>query len=150
MRISEIMSRKVTSCAPEASIQDAARLMENGDCGAIPVVEVDSGKVVGILTDRDIACRAVAHGRNPQGTKVRDCMSNVPVTVKADMELELCCQIMEKEQVRRVPVVDETGKVCGIVSQADIAQKAPEHEVAEVVRDISRPSGRGIWAHTVP
>lgn len=137
------MSRTVTSCTPEFPLQEAARLMAEHDCGAIPVTQNSTGKLVGLVTDRDIACRAVAHGRHPQQTPVRACMSTATATVQPDLDVETCGQIMEKQQVRRVPVVDQTGKCCGIVAQADIAQRAPEHEVAEVVRDISRPSQRG-------
>ena len=143
MQVREIMSPNVTSCAPESTLQEAARLMEEQDCGAIPVAEKGTGKLVGIVTDRDIACRAVAQGRNPQQTLVRECMSPTVATAQPDMNVEMCCQIMEKEQVRRVPVVDASGKCCGIVAQADLARRASEHEVAAVVRDISRPSRRG-------
>ena len=143
MQVREIMSQNVTSCTPESTLEEAARLMEEHDCGAIPVVEEGTEKLMGIVTDRDIVCRAVAQGRNPAETQVQECMSEAPATVLPDTDVEICCEIMEKEQVRRVPVVDLAGKCCGIVAQADIARRAPEHEVAEVVRDISQPSRRG-------
>jgi CBS domain-containing protein len=124
--------------------------MEEQDCGSLPVVDARTGKLVGIVTDRDIVCRAVARGKDPRTTHARECMSDALATVRPDSELEECCQLMESEQVRRVPVVDHAGKCCGIVAQADIARRAPENKSAEVLKTVSQPSSHGSWAHTLP
>jgi len=142
MKVREIMTREPVFCAPETKIQDVARMMVEQDCGGIPVVESSRSKqLVGVVTDRDIAVRVVAQGRDPSRTTARDCMSNPVVTVTAETEVESCCDVLEQHQLRRVPVVDERGEICGIVAQADIATFAPERKTAEVVRSISQPAG---------
>ena len=139
MHVREIMTKEPATCTPDMKLQDVARMMVEQDCGEIPVVE--SSKPVGVVTDRDITTRAVARGRNPLEMTARDCMSTPVVTVTPEMEIESCCQILEQHQVRRVPVVDDRGRICGMVSQADIAKHAPERETGEVVRSISQPAG---------
>ena len=141
MQVREIMTENPTCCSPEASIQEAARLMAEHDCGEIPVVD-QGRKPVGVVTDRDIACRAVAQGKDPRATKVQDVMSSPVVTVNPETDVQDCCKTLEQNQVRRVPVVDQSGGCCGMVSQADIARNAPERETAEVVKDVSQPTGR--------
>jgi len=136
MKVSEVMSKNVSTCEPSAALTDAAKMMLDEDCGAIPVV--GEGKVIGIITDRDIVVRAVAKGKNPSDLKVSDCMSKSVSTVKADADLNECTDIMEREQVRRIPVVDKGGKVIGIVAQADVARKATAKETAELVKDVSK------------
>jgi len=112
-------------------------MIEN-DCGAIPVIDFEeTKKLVGILTDRDITCRAVAKGKSPYEFTANDCMTRTVATVTPEMTIEECCRVMEEYHVRRVPVVDDYGSCCGIVSQADIAKSAPVLETAEVVREIS-------------
>jgi CBS domain-containing protein len=95
---------------------------------------------IGVVTDRDIVCRAIALGKNPLALTVADCMSNPVITVSEDATLEKCCRLFEEHLVRRMPVVDAGGRCCGIISQADVAQYAPEEQTADVVREISRPS----------
>lgn len=142
MQIREIMTREPACCSPEARIQDVARMMVQHDCGEIPVVESDRSKrPIGVVTDRDIAIRVVAEGRDPSRITARDCMSSPVFTVTPDTELESACQVLEQHQVRRVPVVDERGEICGVLSQADIANFASERDTAEVVRSISQPQG---------
>jgi len=116
--------------------------MCDNDCGEIPVVD-ENERPMGVITDRDIACRVVAEGRDPSRTRVREVMSTPVVTARPQMAVEDVCRLMEENQVRRVPVVDDEGVCCGIVAQADIALNAPEHETAEVVRDISQPTSAG-------
>jgi CBS domain-containing protein len=142
MQVREFMTAEPACCTPDMKLQDVARMMVEQDCGEIPVVESSSSKKpVGVVTDRDITTRTVARGRNPLEMTARDCMSTPVVTVTPEMEIESCCQILEQHQVRRVPVVDDRGRICGMVSQADIAKNAPERETAEVVRSISQPAG---------
>jgi len=138
MQVRDIMTSDPECCTPDTPLQEAARLMVDCNCGAIPVVsDTVSHRLVGIITDRDITCRAVAKGLNPLQMKVADCMTTSVATVAPEASLEECCNIMEQHSVRRVPVVDASGRCVGIVAQADIAANAPEEETAEVVREIS-------------
>ncbi len=142
MKVKDVMTEDPACCVPDSSIQEAARMMKDCDCGEIPVCEsAQSKRIVGVVTDRDIACRAVAESKDPKATKVREVMSSPVITVSPETELDECCRIMEQNQVRRLPVVDRSGRCCGIIAQADIARSAPEHETAEVVRDVSRRTG---------
>lgn len=148
MQVREIMSDDLVCCTAETSLGDVVRLMADHDCGEIPVVGPgDSRKPIGVVTDRDITCRTVAQGRNPLELTAKDCMSSPVVTITADAPIEDCCRTMEQRQVRRVPVVDDRGECCGIVSQADIARVASEkvagHVVKEVSRETSAPSRVG-------
>src|SRR4030095_10384133 len=110
MQVREIMSDHVVCCGPDTSLREVARLMAEHDCGQIPIVGPgDSRKPVGVVTDRDIACRVVAEGRNPLDLAAKDCMSSPVVTVTADAALEDCCRTMEQGQHRRGRVRDERG-----------------------------------------
>jgi CBS domain-containing protein len=134
------MSTNPKSCSPEASIQEAAQMMDECNCGAIPVVESGSvRKAVGVITDRDIACRAVARGQGPDA-KVRDCMSSPLATIGQDDSVEDCCNEMERSKVRRLLVLDEEGELCGVVSQADVALHLSKNKIAEVVKEVSQPT----------
>lgn len=141
MQVQEIMTADPACCPPRTTLQDAARLMSDCDCGEIPVVD-ERCRPIGVVTDRDIACRAVAQGLDPKRTPVSEVMSSPVVTARRDTSLEECCARMEENQIRRIPVVDENGICCGMVSQADIARSAPVHEIAEVIREVSRPNGQ--------
>jgi CBS domain-containing protein len=137
----DIMSANPACCTPEHNVQQAAELMVKHDCGEIPVVESDGNmKPIGVITDRDIACRVVATGKNPNQTRVRDAMSSPPMIVTPDASLDECCRIMEENQIRRVPVVDERGRCCGMISQADIARAARMKQTAAVLKQVSEPS----------
>jgi CBS domain-containing protein len=139
MRVRDIMSMNVACCSPETSLPEVARMMVDNDCGEIPVVNA-SRVPIGVVTDRDITCRAVAEGKNPLLMEAGDCMTAPCVTVTPDTSLEECCETLERNRIRRVPVVDETGACCGMVSQADIARNAPKTETADVVKKVSEPS----------
>jgi CBS domain-containing protein len=141
MHVKNVMTASPAYCTPETKLQEAARLMIRHDCGAIPVVESrETLRPVGIVTDRDIVCRAVAYDRNPVGMRAMDCMSSPVVVIRSDALVDDCCQLMEDKQVRRIVVVDENGECCGIVSMADIARNAPKQQAAKVLRDVSQPS----------
>jgi len=116
-------------------------MMVDCNCGEIPVVERgDSGRPIGVITDRDITCRTVARGLNPLDLTVEDCMSSPVITVRPDSSIEELCRILEQHQIRRAPVIDDAGCCCGIVSQADIARVAGRHLAGKVVQEVSRPS----------
>jgi CBS domain-containing protein len=138
MQVKEIMSDHLVCCTPDTPLADVARLMVEHDCGQIPVVGRDDRKPVGVVTDRDIACRAVAQGRNPLNMTAKDCMSSPVVSVSVSADVDECCQTMARQQLRRLPVIDEDGTCCGIVAQADIARVASEKVAGHVVREVSR------------
>lgn len=138
MQVHEIMTPKPACCSPDAAVENAAKLMAECDCGEIPVVDRE-GRPVGVVTDRDIACRGVAQGKRPQ-TSVGEVMSRPVITCSPDARIEQCLSLMEDKQIRRLPVVNGEGQVCGMISQADIARHASKDETAELVRDVSQPS----------
>lgn len=141
MQVRELMTQNPAYCTPDAPLKAVAQMMVDFDCGAIPVVERRaSTRVVGMVTDRDMVCRTVAQGKNPLTQSAQDIMSSPVVTVLPDASVEECCTVMERYQVRRIPVVDEQGNLRGIVSQADLARAAPQDVTAEVVREVSRPA----------
>jgi len=139
MKVSEIMTKNPACSTPETGLEEVAGLMVEHDCGEIPVVDsMRTMRPVGVVTDRDIVVRCVAEGRNPLEFEAGDVMSTPVVTVTPETTVEDVGNLMERHQLRRVPVVDEAGAVCGIVAQADIAHHATPREVAEVVREVSR------------
>lgn len=139
--VKEIMTSDPVCCTADTTIGDCARMMCENDVGELPVVESNENPVpVGVVTDRDIVCRSVAKGRNPIEMSVGDCMSTPAITMRDSASVDECCGLMEENQIRRVVVVDDAGRCCGIVSQADIALK-DEGKTAEVVREVSQPAG---------
>lgn len=149
MKAQDIMTPDPVCCSPDTKVEDVAKLMTEQDCGEIPVVDSERN-VVGVITDRDIACRVVAQGKDPKRTEARDVMSRPVVTATPETSVEDCCAMMEQNQIRRVPVVDQQGGCCGMVAQADIALRTGEHETAAVVRDVSRPTGAASHVSSPP
>jgi CBS domain-containing protein len=116
-------------------------MMVDCDCGEIPVVERESMKTpIGVVTDRDIVCRAVAEGKNPLTLSAGSVMTSPAVTAKESDDLDAIKSMMETHQIRRVPVVDRNGEICGIVSLADLARRDSRKEVGDVVREVSAPA----------
>lgn len=149
-RARDIMCQNPQCCTPDISIKEAAQMMERSDCGAIPVIEEgEKRKAVGVITDRDIAIRAIAKGKGPD-TTVRECMSSPLAVIGADSSVEECCDIMERSKVRRLMVVDSDGELCGIISQADIARHLSQSQTAEVVQEISEPTDDASLVKSVP
>lgn len=135
--VGELMTRNPTVCNPDTPLAEAARLMSETDCGALPVVsDEDDEEIVGILTDRDIVIRTLAEGLNPMELTAGDAMTAQTITIAEDASIEECCDLMESEQIRRIPVVDAQGRCVGILAQADLALEAPE-EAADLVREVS-------------
>jgi CBS domain-containing protein len=143
MRVREIMTQNPSCCTPEATVREAAQLMQASDCGCIPVVEeAGSNRLAGIITDRDIAVRVVAAGKGPD-TRVREVMSSEPTGCAEDDDVREVERVMVERQVRRVPVVDRSGSCIGIVAQADLARheaEIGEIEVSRVIERISEPA----------
>jgi CBS domain-containing protein len=114
----------------------AAKMMRDEDVGLAPIVEGD--RLIGTLTDRDIAIRVVAEGRDPESTKVREVASTDLVTIDPEQKLEEALSLMAQHQVRRLPVVEEDGRLVGVVAQADIARQSDDRKTGEVVERISQ------------
>lgn len=143
MKARELMSAQPACCTPDETVGEAARLMKEHDCGCIPVVEdKETDRLVGVVTDRDIACRCTAEGKGPD-TPVAEAMSRDPKCCSPDDDVDRVERIMAEAQVRRVPVVDQRGCCIGIIAQADLAlnQRAgSESEIGHMVERISEPA----------
>ena len=145
MKAQDIMARNPRCVTPRTTVQEAARLMKSEDVGALPVISDDSSrKLVGIITDRDITIRVVAEGRNIERSLVEDVMSKSSLaTAKTSDSVEDVMKVMGKEQVRRIPIVNENNEVVGVVSQADVVRKADSDVRSEhTIEKISEPGGR--------
>lgn len=136
-RVADVMTPGVETTTSSEALRDAARTMRKGDFGAMPVV--DDGRLVGILTDRDIVVRAVAEGLDPTSARVGEVASPRPVAVGPDQDLDEAMELMAEYRVRRLPVVDGE-RLVGVVSQADVALEANEKKTGSVVQEISEPS----------
>ncbi len=138
------MSEKVSSIGPGTNLKDAAKLLKEGDIGILPVVD-EKGCLIGLVTDRDIVVRAVAEGMDVVKTAVGDIMTTETYSASPDDFAFEAVRTMGDKQVRRVPIVDEGGRLVGIVSMADIAlEMEDEKEIAETLEEIS--SGEGFWS----
>jgi CBS domain-containing protein len=144
MKVRELMTKQPTTVEPDATLGRVATLMKQEDCGSIPVVE--GGRLVGIITDRDIVVRGIAAGADPKTERVAKVMSSNPVTVGPDDDVMDAERKMADRQIRRLPVV-EGGKLVGIIVTAQIARAGNERKVGETLKEISEPtSGRGSHA----
>lgn len=141
MKVQDIMTGEPRSLTPESTAQEAARLMKEMDTGVIPVVESSSSKkLVGVVTDRDIAVRLVAEGKAAD-SRVSEVMSSGRLATCAPTDdVDRVMETMSREQVRRIPIVDERGTLVGIVAQADIVRKADDKKAERTVEEISQPA----------
>lgn len=144
MKAQDIMTKNPRTVTPETRLMEAARLMKDEDVGIVPVVESGaSRRLVGVLTDRDITVRHVAEGHDSNQCPVSEAMSDRLVTARPDEDIEDVMETMGREQIRRIPIVDERGDLVGILAQADLAREAHDDDkVEETVEKISRPGGR--------
>ncbi len=139
-KVKEIMTKNPVYCLPDANLEFVARLMKDHDCGEIPIVDNEKNlSPIGVVTDRDICLRTIALGKNPLQLTVRDTMTSPAKIINLDSPITTCCEVMESNKIRRIPVVDHTGRICGMVSLADIANKLDEAITSEVVKNISKP-----------
>ncbi len=137
-RIRDIMTPDPATCTPDTSVQEVARMMVDFHCGCIPVVRSDDDDTpIGAVTDRDIVCRLVAQGRNPLDCDVKDCMTTPCVCVSADADVKEAQDLMGEKKIRRIAVVDDQGKCCGMVSMGDIVRALGD---VNVVREVSEPT----------
>jgi CBS domain-containing protein len=140
MKVKDIMTGEPRSLTPESTAREAAQLMKEMDAGVVPVVESSSSKkLVGVVTDRDLAIRVVADGRD-SSVRIADVMSAGKLSTCAPTdEVDRVMETMSREQVRRIPIVDERGSLVGIVAQADIVRTANDRKAEQTVEDISQP-----------
>jgi CBS domain-containing protein len=138
MSVQAIMTPNPVCCTTTTPLQEVAKLMLDNDCGQIPVVAGNgSNRPIGVVTDRDIVIRLVAQGIDAGKAPASDAMSTPCVTVTIDTSLRECCDLMESNQIRRVPVVDAKGELCGIVALADIALSGQDSSTVAVVKEVS-------------
>lgn len=141
MDVTSVMTPNPASCSPETSLREVARLMLQNDCGEIPVVD-PTQRLLGVITDRDIVIRVVAEGRDTNSVRVSEVMTTPVTSVTTDAGLAHVIEVMETRQIRRVPVIDQDGKLVGIVAQADIALTGKDKKTGSVVEEVSRPGSR--------
>ena len=144
MKIKEVMSPDPICCLPSDSAQQVARIMCERNIGSVPVVvDQQSRKLLGMITDRDLCCSVIAAGLDPKSTEIANFVSAQLVTCRDGENIDKCEKAMQQHQVRRIPIVDGEDRVIGIVSQADLALKDKPDRVSQTVKAISdnkRPS----------
>ena len=133
--IREVMPSNLCTIDADRPVAYAAKMMRDEDVGLAPIVEGD--RLIGALTDRDIAIRVVAEGKDPESTQVRDVASTDLVTVEPEQGLDEALRLMAQHQLRRIPVVED-GRLVGVVAQADVARQAEDHKTGELVEQISQ------------
>jgi CBS domain-containing protein len=134
--IRDVMTSNPCTIDAERSVAYAAKMMRDEDVGLAPIVKGD--KLIGLLTDRDIATRVVAEGRDPDHVQVGDVASEQLITVDPQQDLDEALRMMAKHQVRRLPVVEEDGRLVGVVAQADIAREGDDSQTGQLVEEISK------------
>jgi CBS domain-containing protein len=139
MKVSDVMTRDVHTVRPDQTVREAASFMLRADAGAIPVTEGD--RLIGMITDRDIAVRGIAEGHGPD-TPVRDLMTNDMICARADDDVQDAASKMSEAQVRRLPVIDDRENLCGIVSLADLSRETDSGTAAEALEGVSQPGGQ--------
>ena len=137
-KIAKVMTERPRAVTPQTSIREAARLMEQEDVGSLPVVE-EEARLVGIVTDRDVAVRVVGRGLDPDATVVGDVASADLVALTPEHDLDDALALMASEQVRRLPIVARENRLVGMLAQADVARTGKDKPTGEVVEAISKP-----------
>lgn len=142
MKVNQIMSIDPACCTREESAERAASIMRLLDVGCVPIIDDEqSNKLIGIVTDRDLCMNVVADGKDPKNITVEECMTDELICCRSDDEVEKVMTLMQKHQIRRIPVVDNEGHIEGIVATADIALNAEtsSEEIEETLKAISEP-----------
>jgi CBS domain-containing protein len=134
--IHDLMTENPCAIDADKPVAYAAKMMRDEDVGLAPIVE--GQQLVGTLTDRDITIRVVAEGKDAQTTTVREVATTRLVTIDPNQDLDEALRLMAKNQVRRLPVVEEDGRLAGVVAQADVARHASDQQTGEVVEEISK------------
>ena len=138
MKVKAVMTPNPVVAARSTYLSEVARKMLDNDVGEIPIVHGD--KPIGVVTDRDIVIRLVAHGQDPKQVRAEDCMTSPAITIDQDADLKDCAELMAREKVRRIPIVDAQGRLCGIVALADLERRTDTRSMkVEVFRHVSQP-----------
>ncbi len=139
MTCGEIMTRNVVCCVPEDTIEHAATLMKTEDVGPIPVIESHASKrLIGIVTDRDLVVKGIAEGRDARSTRIKEVMTDHPVACSEKDDVGDALNLMSDYKVRRIPVVDDSNQILGIIAQADVATRLGKtKKTGDVVENIS-------------
>jgi CBS domain-containing protein len=147
MKVRELMSVKPACCTPNETAQNVAKMMCDLNVGSIPVVvDHQSRSLVGMITDRDLCCRVLAHGLDARSTRIPEFVTYNPAVCRDGQNVEQCERLMQEHQVRRIPVVDRDNHVIGIVAQADLALKDKPERVHKTVAEISKTTRPSIVA----
>jgi CBS domain-containing protein/osmotically-inducible protein OsmY len=147
MTCRDVMTANPSCCVPSDSVAMAAQIMKREDVGPVLIVsDYNSRNLAGIVTDRDLAIKVIADGRDPHNTRLDEVMSHNPVTCRENDSTDQALRVMAEYQVRRIPVVDSGNRLVGIIAQADLARRENEEEVGEMVEEISQPYGSGWWS----
>jgi CBS domain-containing protein len=142
-KCSEVMTKNPVCCLPNDLVAKVAQLMKSKDIGPVPIIENEqTKKLVGIVTDRDLALKIVAEGRDAKSTKAEEVMTRKVVTCRGEDDVQKALDAMSEHQLRRIPVVDNDNRIVGIIAQADVATRVDQPaKTAEVVKDISGKKG---------
>lgn len=136
----DLMTRNVAFCTPDTSLRAVAQLMRDEDCGCLPIkAGENSAHLLGLVTDRDLVCRALANDLNPAITPVSQVMSTPVESINENATEEACIQRMADKQVRRLVVLDSQGRCCGIIAQGDIARRSTVMKTGGLVKEVSQP-----------
>ncbi|MFN8419772.1 MAG: CBS domain-containing protein [Anaerolineae bacterium] len=143
------MTKDPLCCLASETVNRAAQYMKESDAGSVPIVDSPQTKrLLGIVTDRDLALKVVAESRDPRSVRIEEVMTRNPVTCQENDDLQAAIEAMARNQVRRIPVVDNSGHLVGIISQADIATRGDSaRQTAEVVEEISKPEKMSTGMH---
>jgi len=139
MKVSECMTSKVETVRADQTVQEAANFMLQADAGSIPVVDGD--RLIGMITDRDIAVRGIAKGNGPD-TLVRELMTDDLVVARTDEDIEEVARKMSAAQVRRLPVIDKDERLCGIISLGDLARETDDETAEQALEGVTQPGGQ--------
>jgi CBS domain-containing protein len=140
--IDQVMTKQPTSCVASETVEKVAQQMKTEDVGSIPVIDTrQSNRLIGIVTDRDLVLKVIASGRDPRSTRVEEVMTYNPVTCRETQDVQTVMDTMSEYQIRRIPVLDDQGRLTGIISQADLATRLDNpKKTAQVLEEISKPA----------
>lgn len=143
-KCNQVMTKEPVCCLPEDTVAKAAQLMQRDNIGSIPVIDNDkTQKLVGIVTDRDLVLKVIAKGQDAKTTKVETVMTRQVVTCLAEDDLQKALDAMAEHQLRRIPIVDGSQKIVGIIAQADVATRVNQPEkTAEMIKEISQSNAK--------
>ena len=138
MKVRTVMTKNSVVAAASTYLSEVARKMLDNDVGEIPIMH--GAKPIGVVTDRDIVVRLVAYGQDPKQVRAEDCMTSPAITLEQNADLKECAELMAREKIRRIPIVDAQGCLCGIVALADLERRTDTRSLkADVFRHVSQP-----------